>query len=387
MSDKDEFQGLMTMQPDVRFVNVKPEEDPEDVAESVMLYLSQFCPNVDHLKTTLILGDIISFKQGYVNLTVLEIVFDQHFYCRAPTKEEQQARRAFIDSAIIHVTSLPKLSVLEIKDSAVGDDRDEASRVDEWNEMHVLKSLEMFDTGDNFVNKLIKYCPEILTNVYLHDISSEGIAVLIKDERFPNLNAVGFELCEFSQEEMSKFVLQFGSQLEYLHIKHTEFMPVHMRQLTDLKPSKLKVFEFCQRESCQYVDLEFGGELTRFIRQNGGQLTRLNLGGKFLNDLILEEILENCPLLIEQGEWDFTGWGGGEISPRGFYNFVDKAGPTLKVLLNIPLDEEIMSNGYIEEIAWNCPNIEVLALLSYSMLRERLARNLKKMKSKYLKNS
>ena len=62
MSDKDEFQGLMAMQPDVRFVNVRPEADPEDVAESVMLYLSQFCPNVEILKTTFIMGDIISFK-------------------------------------------------------------------------------------------------------------------------------------------------------------------------------------------------------------------------------------------------------------------------------------------------------------------------------------
>ena len=385
MSDKDEFQGLMAMQPDVRFVNVRPEADPEDVAESVMLYLSQFCPNLEILKTTFIMGDIISFKQGFVNLTILEIVFDQHL--RDPTKEDQKERRAFIDSAIIQVTSLPKLRVLEIKDSSSGDDRDEAPRVDEWNEMFQLKSLEMINTGDNFVNKLIKYCPKLLTNIYLHDISSEGIAVLLKDEQFPNLNAVGFEYCEFSQEEMSKFVLQFGSQLEYLHIIHSKFMPVHMSQLTDLKPSKLKIFEFGQEKSCQHIDLEFVRELTRFIRQNGGQLRRLNLGGKFLNGRILEEILENCPLLIEQGEWDFTGWRVGKISPRGFYNFVDKAGPTLKVLLNFPADGEIMSNGYLEELVWNCPHIEVLALQSNRMWEERLARNLKKMKSKYLKNS
>ena len=88
--------------------------------------------------------------------------------------------------------------------------------------------------------------------------------------------------------------------------------------------------------------------------------------------------------MVKQGEWDFRRWPN--LSPRGFYNLIDKAGPTLTHLINVSSLDEILSKGYLEELAFYCPNIQVLGVKRSGdapLEGERIIRNLKKMKSKY----
>ena len=365
---------MLKIQPDVTSVHVDSEE-----AEWIMLYLSQFCPNVKQLVVeAFVLGNIISFKQGFLNLTDLIILF----CTTASTEAHQKAMRSFINSTMKHVTALPKLRNLEIvNDMYSCEDSDEEPYTDEWSEMRELESLEVIYSEDHdFNRRLVLYCPNDIMYIGLSQFKSEGLHLLLRNKTFPNLDSFRFYECEFSSEEMSNFLQTFGSQLKYLSLIQTPFSNEHMLQLTDSQPTKLRAFD------CNNVgsDLDAGGGLTRFIRQCGGRLTRLNLGGNSLNEHILREILENCPLVVKQGEWDFTWWPN--LSPRGFYNLIDKAGPTLTHLINVSSLDEMVSNGYLEELAFYCPNIQVLGVKRSGdapLEGERIIRNLKKMKSKY----
>ena len=328
---------MLKIQPDVTSVHVHSEE-----TERIMLYLSQFCPNVKQLVVeSFVLGNIISFKQGFLNLTYLYISFRT-----TASTLHQKAIRSYINSTMKHVTALPKLRNLGVfNDMYSCEDSDEEPYTDEWSEMRELESLNVHCEDHDFNRRLVRYCPDDIIFICLSNIKSEVLHLLLRNKTFPNLDAVCFYNCEFSSEEMSNFVQTFGSQLKYLAIMDTPFSNEHMLQLTDSQPTKLRAFD------CDNVgsDIVAGGGLTRFIRQCGGRLTRLNLGGNSLNEHILREILENCPLVVKQGEWDFTWWPN--LSPRGFYNLIDKAGPTLTHLINVSSLDEMVSNGYLEELA------------------------------------
>ena len=96
--------------------------------------------------------------------------------------------------------------------------------------------------------------------------------------------------------------------------------------------------------------------ISQFLEKNGSTLRHFKSYGG--NDKVLTAVLDHCPLIVEQGEWDLRyNWDC--LSETVFYQFIDKAGPTMKTFL--PGDSfGITAPSLLEEVAGNCPIIQTL---------------------------
>ena len=331
MFDHKEFYGLLKLQPQVR--NLKHEYlntlDGENNQTMLLLYMAQFCQNLTCLQWKLENSSIISFKEGFSALETLDLEFSEFNSWSIITTAQAKTKRHFVSSTMKHVTALPKLRILKIQriDSEIDDEVT-------WETLQNLVSLELKKVSETFVKKILRCCPEGLTDLLVCSLRDSTDIQFMMD-KLPNLKTVGFHHCTFAEDKLSLFLAKFARQVQYLYFNSANFKSVHLDQLTNLASPSLQAFD--------HADIDINAlepNIERFVQQYGGQLKRLFFYyheqpfdeiTSMLDDEFLELVLDNCPLLVEQGEWDLSGWN--LLTYDGFYNFLDRTGPKLKMFI------------------------------------------------------
>ena len=331
MFQNEEFFGLLKLQPQVRaqrleYINLVGSENHQT---KLLLYIAQFCQNLTFLQVVLENSSILIFKEGFSALETLDLEFAGFNSWSIISTAQAKSKRNFVSSTMKHVTALPKLRILKIQqvDSEIDDDVT-------WGTMLNLESLELKKVSETFVKKILRCCPEGLTNLLVCSLHDSADIQFMMD-KLPNLKSVGFHHCTFAEDKLSLFLAKFARQVQYLYFNSANFKSVHLDQLTDLASPSLQAFD--------HTDIDINAlepNIERFVQQYGAQLKRLYFYyheqpfdeiTSMLDDEFLELVLDNCPLLVEQGEWDLSGWN--LLTYDGFYNFIDRTGPKLKMFI------------------------------------------------------
>ena len=343
----DEFNGLFKQHADVKSL------DLQNSNSETLNYISQFCPGLEHLKIKLYTTYMTDLEKGFGNLEKLELVFDL------------KTQNKYNCAVIKNITALPKLRVLKIENYYLED----IIGFEKWSKMEKLESLEMMYVSQSFAYKMIKCSSKTLTNILVKNINDTNLNILL--DNCPNLTSVGFHTCEISQDGFRLFFKMIGRQLEYLHLKETEFTCQDFIEILNLKSTNLKAFDL----GYYYTNEITSQTLINFLEQYGGQLKRLNLDeNSGLTDEVLSVAVEKCPFLIQQGEWNLDGWES--VTPDGLSNFMKTVGTSLKVF-TAPFN--CFNDGQLEELANNCPNLHSLEMTGYDIEDvAALARNLGK---------
>ena len=136
-----------------------------------------------------------------------------------------------------HVTALPKLRILKIQriDSEIDDEVT-------WKTFQNLVSLELKKVSETFVKKILRCCPEGLTDLLVCSLRDSTDIQFMMD-KLPNLKTVGFHHCTFAEDKLSLFLAKFARQVQYLYFNSANFKSVHLDQLTNLASPSLQAFD------------------------------------------------------------------------------------------------------------------------------------------------
>ena len=363
--ENEEYNGLLKIHHEVKSLSLS------DATEIDFSYISQHCPEIEELDVSMKGGNVMKLQSGFQNLVVVKLDF-----CYYQSELSKLKRLEIVSSSLQHVTALPNLKVLEVKHAGFNEFDDHA-----WSKMERLQSLEIDAYSWKLSDKLARCCPATLTNLYLELLNDDQMITCVL-QSLPNLKSVGFNCPWVSEKVWSSFIGQFGKQIQYWYLENCSgFTSSNLDQLTAEASDELVMFE-----SDKKIESDV---LSRFVKQYGSQLRRFKICERLPwrtydendgDEDMLRMIVDHCPHLVSQGEWNLEQWGC--LSYDAFYYFLDKAGHSLQTFTPT-LRDDYMAKGYLEEIAIKCPNIHSICLpetlFEQEVAMERLVRNLNRM--------
>ena len=346
--NEDDFYKFLRNHPEIKSMNLR------QVNSEILGYIGHFCTDLRKLRLEMTATSRTSFRLGFNKLDTLFLLI------------AYDPKRKNIDFLLKHVSALPKLRVLILEEAEALFPEVEAS--DYWginnnaSKMRNLESLELI-TGGAITTKIIKACSKSLRRIAVNNLIDADLDMLL--DNCPNIISVSvLKHCGISHQGYSALFKQLGSRLECFKIKisnrveHEEdfspsaFTAQDLEELINSKPTQLTVVSL----SLDYKDHITSKMFIRLIKEHGRQFKHLYLGGSNgLDTAVLSAIVENCPLVVEQGEWHIRNWN---MRPADISKFVADCGASVKIL-TVPT---YCTDKILDQLASNCPNLHALNL-------------------------
>ena len=331
-----DFYRLLRNHPEIKSM------DLAHVNSETLGYIGHFCTELKELKTGLTPTCRTNFRVGFDNLDTLDLNLSYN-------ADQGQNFGLLIE----HLSALPKLRrlILKNEDIAEIDYETIASTDNTITKMEALETLDIRTPAAVF-SKIINTCSKSLKNIFVDFITDTELYALL--DICPNLKTVALrQHCNVSYRGYSALFRKLGKSLEYIQVEdEMNFTKRDLDELLISKPTQLTVVIL----SLDYKDHIPSELFIRLIKEHGRQFKHLNLGGSNgLDGAVLSAIIENCPLVVERGEWNLENY---DVLPADISRFVADCGASLKIL-NVP---KTFTDQNLDELAASCPNLHGLGL-------------------------
>ena len=338
--NEDDFYKFLRNHPEIKSM------DLSEVNSETLSYIGHFCTDLRHLNVrSLCPSTRTSFRFGFNNLDSLSL-----FIVNDSVKKKKN-----IELLIKHLSDLPKLRFLSLVFD-IAFDYEVMENTDNFAEMKALEVLVLGRNTEAITPKIIKACTGSLRKISVGSIKDDELYTLL--ENCPNLRSAYLKDLNISHQGYSVLFKQLGRQLEYLVIhKHKScdgaLTSQDLEELISSEPTQLTALSlFLGRKD--HISSEV---FTKLIEKHGRQFKKLNLAGSYgLNADVLLAAVENCPLVVQQGEWLIRSF---HIESADISQFVANCGASLKILYAPPT----CNDRNLEELAASCPHLHALDLM------------------------
>ena len=336
--DEDDFYKLLKDHPEIKSLNL------DNINSQALGYIGHFCTDLKYIRTILSKSGRSDFRVGFNRLETLVLNIE---------KFDGQGETIWL--LIKHILALPKLRILSLAGSALDDEI--IGNMETFTKLETLESLSMPDVSGKVASEIIKACTRSLKSIEVDNIKDEDIFLLL--DSCPDLRYVRLcDGCNISRIGYSALFRKLGRRLEYIDIvnsdedneDHSRFTNQDLEELINSKPTVLRAV---------YLDLSFKDGIssegfTKFVKKHGNQFRYLDLqGSQGLDAALLSAVVENCPLLVQQGVWELGDWN---IPSGDFGKFLAVCGDHVKVLV-VP---KTCNNTDLDKVAASCPKLHAL---------------------------
>ena len=336
--NEDDFYKFLRNHPEIKSLSLFR------VNSETLSYIGYFCTDLRHLRIGLIPSSRTSFRLGFNNLDSLNLSILNNSI-------EKRKNTEFL---IKNLSALPRLRVL-VLNFHIAFDYEVMENTDNVAKMKALEVLFLGNNTEAITLKIIKACSASLRKISFKSIKDDELFALL--EHCPNLRSVALlKDLNISHQGYSVLFKQLGRQMEYFNINVDKddgaFTSQDLEELISSKPTQLTALSL----RLDWEDHISSEGFIKLIEKHGRQFKHLYIRESFgLTAEVLLAAVENCPLVVQQGEWEI---GSFNVEPADISVFVANCGASLKIL-SAPV---ACTDRNLEELAARCPNLHALDL-------------------------
>ena len=344
--DEDDFYSFLKDHPEIKFLNLS------EANAQTLGYIGYFCTDLKQFRTSLYMNSRTDFRVGFNNIDTLDLNI-QH-----DCLEREGDNIWFI---IRNLSALPKLRVLTLDGPALEEEIIDYTGI--ITKMETLETLALPSASGKIASKIIKACSKSLTSLFIANIKDADIYVLL--DNCPNLTTVSLNGgCNISHTGYSALFKKLGRSLEFLDIigsisneneeneNNSTFSEQDLEKLINSNPTKLTALTL----QLNYKDHISSEGFIKLVRRHGKQLKFFDMSESHgLDNALLSAVVQNCPLVVQQGIWELGDW---KIPSADLSGFLTDCGSCVKIIA-VP---KTCTDKNLDELAATCPKLHALDL-------------------------